>query len=84
MNTESKKAIGFVAILDIIFIVFLFLSGSFKGFLSTIFYPRKKFKVVIFNNHTILVVIFNNFCIPWLLFLSTLWLMFLSTVVEKK
>ena len=38
MSDESKKTIGFVAILNIIFVVFLSLSGGFNGFLSTIFY----------------------------------------------
>lgn len=38
MNKSSEKRIGFLAILDVVFIVFLILSGSFSGILSTLFY----------------------------------------------
>ncbi len=38
MDKTSEKRIGFLAILDVVFIVFLVLSGSFSGVLSTAFY----------------------------------------------
>lgn len=38
MTSSSEKRIGFIAILDVAFVVFLVLSGSFNGFLSTLFY----------------------------------------------
>lgn len=38
MNEKSKKTIGFLSILNSVFVVFLILSGSFTGILSTVFY----------------------------------------------
>ena len=38
MDKTCEKRIGFLAILDVVFIVFLILSGSFDGVLSTLFY----------------------------------------------
>ncbi len=38
MDKSCEKHVGFLAILDVVFIVFLVFSGSFSGILSTIFY----------------------------------------------
>jgi membrane protease YdiL (CAAX protease family) len=38
VDKTCEKRIGFLAILDVVFIVFLILSGSFGGVLSTLFY----------------------------------------------
>ena len=38
MDKSSEKRIGFLAILDLVFVVFLVLSGSFSDILSTLFY----------------------------------------------
>lgn len=38
MDKTCEKRIGFLVILDLVFIVFLVLSGSFSGILSTLFY----------------------------------------------
>ena len=38
VDKACEKRIGFLAILDLVFIVFLVLSGSFSGTLSTLFY----------------------------------------------
>ena len=38
VDKTCEKRIGFLAILDLVFIVFLVLSGSFSGILSTLFY----------------------------------------------
>lgn len=38
MKTKQQKAIGFIAVLDILFAIFLLMSGAFDGIMSTVFY----------------------------------------------
>lgn len=38
MRQDSAKTVGFVAILDLVFVAFLIVSGLFTGILSTVFY----------------------------------------------